>query len=307
MATKPREEATEPTGEQEVILPFRKRRINQMLSEVPPIEYGRRREVALEAVPTTSVDLSGKPKVWLFVGAGQGGKTTVIRCLVGWARDQRRDVELAALDPGSIRSLTSWFPGGVEEAPENEAARTGWLRDLLLDEAEDPRTLICDFGGGGHVPLLDLVRMAKEGVHSTLEAAGIGLVMCYVLTPRIDDAEIIKDFEEAGFKPRATLLLLNSGKVDSSQDIGEAFEPVRRHEGFRMAVKRGAVTVTMPRLDPVIMQEIELKRLSFDMARTGKVPPGRTFPPIAGLNRSIVATWMDDMVQAFKPVATWLP
>jgi GTPase SAR1 family protein len=307
MAIKPRDDTTDPETVPEVVVPFRKRRIQQMLAEVPAIEYGRRSEVALAEVPKTDVNLAGKKKVWLFVGGGQGGKTTVIRCFVGWAREQKRDVELAALDPGSTRSLTSWFPDGVEEAPENEAARTGWLRDLLLDVTDDPRTLICDFGGGGHVPLLDLARKAKEGLHKSLEAAGIGLVVCYVLTPRIDDAEIIKDFEEAGFRPKATLLLLNAGKVDSSQEVAEAFEPVRQHAGFKMATKRGGVVITIPMLDPTVMQEIELKRLSFAMARSGEVPPGRSFKPIAGLNRSIAATWLADMGAAFRPVETWLP
>ena len=87
----------------------------------------------------------------------------------------------------------------------------------------------------------------------------------------------------------------------------EAFARVLRHSDFRAAVGRGALPIWMPRLEPDVMDQIEGKHVTFGQARDGQVPEGKTFPPIGGLDRSMVGRWLDRMEQAFQPAGTWLP
>ena len=150
---------------------------------------------------------------------------------------------------------------------------------------------------------LERVVNSTTDLHKTFEDAGVGLVACYVLTPRVDDLNIIKTMEAAGFQPSATVM----GRADPSAPPEEAFAAVTRHSIFRQVVARGAAAVWMPALESDVMQEIEVKRLDFGMARDGQVPAGAAFYPIGGLRRSSVGRWLARMEQAFSPVSGWLP
>jgi hypothetical protein len=286
------------------------RRVRRTLEGVPEVSFsdGRAQVRAVEPERVAAVDLSDKQKVWLMLGDGGTGKTTEVRFLVGRMVEQGRGgALLAALDPG-LRSLASWF-SGVEEPPSSEASQAArWLRELFEALMEEPGPAVLDFGGGGHVALSRVVEASEPGsVHTMLEGRGLGLVACYTLSPRIDDLAVLQHFEAAKFQPEATLLLLNTGKADPTQDAEEAFEAVRRHSAYRRAVDRGAVPVWMPTLEADVMQEIEAKRLSFVMARDGQVPPRASFPPVGGFKRSMVTRWLARMEEAHRPVATWLP
>ena len=90
-------------------------------------------------------------------------------------------------------------------------------------------------------------------------------------------------------------------------DPDEAFASVTRHSAYRAAIARGAVPLSMPRLEPEVAQEIEVKRLQFGAARDGQVPPGAKFAPIGSFNRSMVRRWLVRMEEEFAPVASWLP
>jgi hypothetical protein len=290
------------------VVPLRRGR--RTLEGVPEVSFEERRAQvrAVEAERVAAVDLSDKAKVWLMLGDGGTGKTTELRWLVGRMIDQGRSgALLAALDPG-LRSLASWF-SGVEEPPSPEASQSArWLRELFEALMDEPGPAVLDFGGGGHVALSRVVEASDpESVHKMLEGRGLGVVACYTLSPRIDDLAVLQQFEAAKFQPEATLLLLNTGKADPTQDADEAFEAIRRHSAYRRAVDRGAVPVWMPTLEADVMQEIEAKRLSFVMARDGQVPPRASFPPVGGFKRSMVTRWLGRMEEAHRPVATWLP
>ena len=68
----------------------------------------------------------------------------------------------------------------------------------------DKGPAILDFGAAGEVSLRALVD-STTGLVGDLEAAGLGVVACYMLSPRIWDIEPLTRMEAAGFRPTATL------------------------------------------------------------------------------------------------------
>jgi hypothetical protein len=252
----------------------------------------------------SAVDLSGKPKALFLIGPGGTGKTTLARW-IGWQMAQgSRSALMAALDPQN-RSLATWFTG-VETPPSSDGAQSArWLRDLLKYVMDQKQSAMLDFGGGD-TALARLVETAPDFA-SALSEAGVEPVAIYTLAPRQDDLVVLESLEALGFKPAATALVLNEGRVDSTLSRDEAFARVLRHSAFRGAVGRGAVPIWMPRLEPEVAQEIEGKRLQFGQARDGQVPTGAKFAPIGGFERSMVRRWLDRMDMEFAPIKTWLP
>lgn len=258
-----------------------------------------------QAIVRSDIDLSGKPKVWFMIGSGNSGKTVEVRWLAGRMIEQGRQAVLAALDPGN-RSLASWLDG-VEQPPSSDGTQTArWLREFLTFlMTERQHSAILDFGGGD-TSLAKLVD-AAPGIATTLEDAGLAPVACYTLTPRLDDLAALDTLEAAGFRLKATVLLFNEGRADSSMSRDEAFARIGRHAAVRNALARGAVPVWMPRLEPEVMQEVEGKRLQFVQARDGQVPDGAPFAPIGGFERAMVTRWLERMEEAHSAIPTWLP
>ena len=253
---------------------------------------------------TSDLDLSGRPKIWFMIGGGNSGKTVEVRWLVGRMAEQGCQAILAALDPAN-RSLATWFEQ-VEQPPSSDGAQTArWLREFLsFIMTEKSHNAVLDFGGGD-TSLAKLIDTAPD-IAATLEGEGIAPVACYTLTPRLDDLAALETLETAGFRPKATLLLFNEGRVDSSISRDEAFARVARHTAVRNALTRGAVPIWMPRLEPEVMGEIEGKRLQFTQARDGQVPQGARFAPIGGLERAMVRRWLERMEQAHAAIPSWL-
>jgi hypothetical protein len=252
----------------------------------------------------TDVDLTGLPKTWLLIGPGGAGKTALARWLIHRMIEQGREAVLAALDPAN-RSLASWF-GNVEMPPSKDGAHSArWLREFLEYLMTAKSSAIIDLGGGD--VSLETVLTSAPDTHVALETAGLGVVACYVLTPRVDDLNILQTLEAVGFRPKATVIWLNEGRADPTMPREEAFAPIMRHSIFRAAIAHGAVVLWMPALDSDVMQEIEVKRLDFGMARDGQVPEGAKFFPIGGLRRSMVGRWLQRMEQAAMPILSWLP
>jgi len=289
------------------VVPLSRFRRGDPLENVPEIKLGPAAEEGRAAIvtPTPSVDLTDKPKVWFMLGNGGAGKTTYARWLISRMAEQGRSATLAALDPGS-RALSAWFDG-IEQPPTRDSGRTEkWLADFIDYVMADKAPAILDFGAAGEVSLRAVVESTK-GLSGDLEGAGLGVVACHVLSPRIWDIEPLTKLEAAGFQPQATLLVLNEGRVDSNSDPQEAFAPILRHSTFRKAVERGAIPLWLPALEDDIISEIEAKLLHFSMARDGQVPAGATFPPIGGLRRSKVNRWLERMEQVHVPIRSWLP
>lgn len=250
------------------------------------------------------VDLGDRPRFWLLIGAGGSGKTTYARWLISRMMEQGRTAALAALDPAN-RTLASWFKG-VEQPPGRDSATCArWLSDSLDELMEAKQPAVIDFGGGDMA--LETVVRTTDKLAETIEEAGLGLVACYPLTPRVESLAVLQNLEAQKFQPRATVLLLNEGTADPTLPARHTFALVTGHPIYRAAVERGAIPIWMPWLDSEVMQEIEAKRLHFDLARDGHVPPGASFPPIGGLRRSKVRRWLNWMEQRHEPIKEWLP
>jgi hypothetical protein len=250
-----------------------------------------------------AVDLSDQPKLWCLSGAGATGKTTEARWLVWRMAEAKRSAGLVALDPGN-RSLASWFENVEQPASRDGAHTARYLRELLEHLMRRPSSTLIDFGGGD-TALARVLETAPD-LHQALEDAGIGVVACYTLSPRVDDLDTLSRLERAGFRPKATLLLLNEGRADPTVPRAEAFRPVIRHSIFKNAIARGVIARFMPSLESDVMQDVETKRLHWGMARDGLVPEGVTYSGIGGLSRSMVRRWLERMEDAHKPVLSWL-
>ena len=245
-----------------------------------------------------AVDLGGRPPIWFLIGPNYSGKTTFAR----WAADRtfaaERATFLAALDPLN-RTLADFFDGVEQPSSADPSLTPGWLRSLVEHLMRERLSAIADMGGGD----TSLARLIADlpSLADTMEEAGVAPVAAYFLGPRVDDLSSLATFEASGFRPRATILVLNAARVDAGLDPAEAFAPTRRHSAFRGAVARGAVVVEMPRLDPPeLALEVERKRLGFGAARDGE---GSLGP----LDRAGVRAWMDRMEAAFASVEGWLP
>jgi hypothetical protein len=249
-----------------------------------------------------AIDLAGTPTAWLLIGQGRSGKTTFARWAGGRAEEAGRDVSLAALDPTN-RSL-ALFLDSVQQPETPDPTRTArWLRSALADLAEIRLPGIFDMGGG------DTSLLKAMGLFPNLladaETSGIAPVAAYFVGPRVDDLSALATFEANGFQPRATIIVLNDGVVDLSEEPDEAFAPIKRHSAVKAAIARGAVLVHMPRLLPNdLVREIERKRLSFAQARDGHAPEG--ISPIRGTDQHLVRRWLEQMEEAFEPVRSWL-
>ncbi|TCZ61144.1 hypothetical protein [Roseicella aquatilis] len=255
-------------------------------------------------VTATAPALAGPP-VWLLIGPNYAGKTTFAR----WAAERMiaagRGAVLAAADPAN-RTLAGFFAGVAQPATNDAAQTAAWLRRLVEHAMAERLAAVVDLGGGDTSlgRLLDAVPDLAEA----MEAAGVAPVAAYFLGPRVDDLGALASFEARGFRPGATAVVLNHGRVDAGMDPEAAFGAIRRHSAFRAALARGAVVLEMPRLSPPeLALDIERKRLPFAMARDGVVPEGRRVAPIGGLNRAAVRAWLERMEAAFAPVAAWLP
>lgn len=294
--------------ETDTVVPFSRFRRGGAAEQVPEIGEAplpSAADVTGKATMKPPVDLSGRPKIWCLLSSNGGGKTTYARWLNHNSIQAGAGApSLAALDPGN-RSLVSWF-AEVDQPPNRDTKNTArWLRDYLDFLVSEQRPAILDFGGGGETALLDLLSSNPDLV-PTIEAAGSSLVACYPLTTRITDVFVAKGFEDVGFQPAATMLLLNEGRADPTRPPEETFEEITRHSVFRNMVARGAQVIWMPALDSEVIEEVERKQLPWEMARSGQVPPGASFYPIGGLRRSAVGRWLAIMDRRHIGVASWL-
>ncbi|MGH3267013.1 MAG: hypothetical protein ACRDNS_34095, partial [Trebonia sp.] len=238
-----------------------------------------------------------------LIGPGGSGKTMLARWIAGRMHEHGRVALIAALDPQN-RSLASWYEGIATPESSDSTGTSRWLRQLLGHLMDEKLSALLDFGGGD-TSLLRTVANAPD-LTGALQQNGVEPVAVYTLTPRVDDLASLMGLEGAGFRPRATVLVLNEGRVDDGIGREQAFARVLRHSAFRGVVQRGGVPVWMPKMDPVVSLEIEGRRLHFTQARDGVVPDGRAFKPTGWTHRLETKGWLERMERAFAPVAPWL-
>jgi hypothetical protein len=274
------------------------------ITEPPPLPEPRLRVSHLirpKPAPASSggklVDLRGKRRVLLIVGAGGSGKTTFLR----WAcereldrPDRNGDFTVATADALN-RDLCEYF-AGVMEAPSIGAV--DWLAQVMFGM---PGSGAINFGGED----TSLARLAQEipDLAGTLSEHGIEPVLLVFLKPRIADLTTLQVLDESGFQPVATALVTNLGTVTSLNAV-DPFADVVGHSIFQAAMARGAAHVWMPRLHGA-GPRIERARVSFAKALDGTGDA----PVLDMLGRIRLKAWLAEMDVAFGGLegAGWLP
>lgn len=248
------------------------------------------------------LDLGTAAKVWLLIGRGNTGKTTLIRYLAETAFAADRRILLADMDRTNA-TLSSYF-ADVQRPPDaDEASVAKWLERLLTFVMTNKTGALIDLGGGD-TTLRRLVAEIPE-LTSMLDDAGVAPVAAYMVGPRPDDLAPLATLEAAKFQPAATVIVLNEGLIETPLPKDEAFGRVMRHSAFKAAIVRGAVPVWMPRLLPAA--EIEARRIHFATARDGIVPAGKRQTPLGGFDRARVRAWLGAMDAEMGVIRSWLP
>ena len=193
-----------------------------------------------------ALDLTGKAKAIMAIGLGATGKTTLLRWLCERALERGEDeLALATVDPVN-RELGHYFPAAMVPPTQDPAQVTAWLEQLLAMILETGKSAALDFGGGDTT----LARLLTEvpDLQQMMESAGVEPVALYPLTPRSSDLTPLAAMTKVGFRPKATALILNEGRADSTRAPLQEFGQIRRHSVYKSAIAQGAVEIWMPRL-----------------------------------------------------------
>ena len=249
-------------------------------------------------------DMRGMAKAILLIGAGGSGKTTLAR----WMGEEvcRRPglgekTLIAAFDPTN-RTLADFFQHVMQPETSDPADVADWVRDMLSFMIKNRAPAIMD-SGGGDVSIARLIEAAPD-LASVMHEEGLALIPFYMLTPRVDDLAILATFEQAGFQPKATALILNMATADTPA----AFDAIRRQPAYRAAIDRGAVELWMPALEPQsIALSIERARSPFYHARDGVASTALVAPNISLFDRVFVRGWLNKMNEEFGIVEAWMP
>ena len=248
-----------------------------------------------------ATDLTGKAKAIMAIGLGATGKTTLLRWLCERALERSDDeLALATVDPVN-RELGHYFPAAMAPPTQDPAQVTAWLEQLLAMVMETGKSVALDFGGGDTT----LARLLAEvpDLQQMMEGAGIEPVALYPLTPRSSDLTPLAAMAQAGFRPKATALILNEGRADSTRPPLQEFGQIRRHSVYKSAIAQGAVEIWMPRLYSA--KAVEDRRIGFRRAGNGEIPAGGL--GLGPFDRSRTRHWLAAMEDAFAPIASWLP
>ena len=207
---------------------------------------------------------------------------------------------IATIAPGN-RALQRYVANVMQPASGDAGETAAWVGKVLA--ALPRRRLHGAFdAGGGDQSIATLIRDEPDLV-GDMEERGLAPVAAYFLGPRRADLAFLKSYEQAGFQPRATALVLNLALAD---DPG-AFDDVRRQPLYRAALERGAVELFMPAMPQDTALAIERKELHYGDARDGRTPEGRTVEVLKLRQRGEVARWLDAMQRKFSAVESWLP
>lgn len=250
----------------------------------------------------SGLDLTGKPKVLFLIGLGGSGKTTFARWVGERAEQRDGDVApvMVSVDPMK-RDLARYLPGTIQPTGNSPAVVISYLEKLFLGLQEVKRSAVIDFGGGD-TALLTLLSQTP-GLHEMMEESGVEPVALHFLTPQVDHLTALAAVERAGFKPRATALLLNIGRTDDSRGVEEWFAHVRRQEAYTAAVARGVAEVWFPKL--LAAKAIEDRQVGFWRA-TNNGPGGVDAAPLTIYDRRRVSGWLAKMETCMEPIASWV-
>jgi hypothetical protein len=269
------------------IIPYRP--ATRPASTGAPLPLPKRPDLRLVTERARTLDLKGKRKAWFFIGRGRIGKTTLARWCIEAMDERGGSALIAAADPTN-RSLRT-FIDDVAEPPSSDSNDVrDWLRGLLQHAMENDLNAMIDFGGGS-TSLIDLLHEIPD-LADVLSHGGIEPVAVHVIGPDIHDIVPLAAIEGEGFRPKATVLVLNE-----RHGRREKFEEVLQHPAFRDVVARGAQVIWMPLLTPDFAQLCDSRAWHY-----------REVHKVAGpFITSAVHNWLRRMADAFEPITTWFP
>lgn len=236
-------------------------------------------------------------KMILPLGRGRIGKSFWSRWLIDRTRSQGRTLVIADADRRNP-CLTPYFDGVLTPSGDDELSSLDWFSAISSRQIEEQSSALVDLGPDAF-PLTAVDSLLVP----FLEDVGIQRVAVHLIGPHRDDLAFLRDLEAGGlFAPEATIIVLNKGLVASNRDPERAFQSVLSHQTFKAAIKRGAVPVWMPWLEPA--SEVEDNYLSLSEAEAG----GSTadLPPLGFFSTERIAIWRSAMESAFAPVMPWL-
>ena len=268
------------------VIPFRptSRQLDMpVILSVPKMQSAAIHEAVRENVP----DLTGKRTAWCLIGRGRTGKTMFARWLHEKVSQAGAAAIIAALDPAN-RSLRRFFDD-VAEPPSTDTDETrDWLWALLQAALTGGHNAIVDLGGG-NTALTSLVgeypRLADH-----LSEGGLEPVAAYTVGTDPEDLTVLEINEQLGFRPRATLIILNEIAGKRAR-----FAEVQAHPTYRAAIDRGAVQLWMP---PLWNADV-INHHAWRFADVGK------YADI--LTTGAVENWLMRMDAEFAPVRSWFP
>lgn len=273
-------------------------------TELPPtpLDIGH---LFLEAEELASheagIDLSGKPKVVFLIGTGKVGKTTFARWVA--ERSKQRDVDpppiVVSVDPGK-RDLALYHSDTYQPTSNNPSVVVTYLQKMIVQLLKVKRSAVIDFGAGD-TALLRLLTQIPD-LHTMLEEGGVEPVALHFLSPQVDDLTTLMATERAGFRPRATALLRNIGRTDTSKSVAGWFAHISRQPGYLEAVGRGAVEVWFPKLHAA--DAIEVRRAGFWAAINHAADVGSA--PLDMIEHRQVSRWLGQMEECMLPIASWV-
>jgi hypothetical protein len=210
-------------------------------------------------------DLSAFPaKLWCIQGKQGTGKTWLAVNLCEALAEKGGETRMYALDQGGRRRLADRLEGVQMPPTTDAAAGARWIGQVFDAHMTAQASGVADFGGGSEI----MARVAKQmpDLADVMESKGVAPVAAYTLGPNPGTLDPLAITEAAGFRPRATLLVLVEALVPETREPAEAFARVLRHSTFRAAVDRGAQIMVMPRLDSVVADLVDAKKLLFSVA-----------------------------------------
>ena len=109
------------------------------------------RRTVIEATFPSAINLAGRPKVVMAIGAGNTGKTTFLRYIAEKAVEQEANVVFAAVDPEN-RELADYFAGVQQPPSYDPVAVSKWVEQFLSWVMKNQRSAVIDLRAGRSRP-----------------------------------------------------------------------------------------------------------------------------------------------------------
>lgn len=277
----------------------RKRRAKPDLPALP-VHGAAKTAVPADAMPL--LGLTASRKLFLCLGRGRVGKSTLLRWIYEMVSRPEGSLALWAIDPGR-RRLQDFLDGVA--TPEPDANVVEWLQDYIDLLADPAVTMSAMLDAGGDNPEILKLLNRQPGLASALSERGVETVMAVMFGPARDEADLLRQLHAAQFFPSATLLVMNLRlATDRAQ-----FDALRDEPAYRAILKDCTDPDLGPRNCAEVFMPINHASLAVDNRFLGFRRAASPDGPLGWLDRGPVERWLVEMDEAFAAVkqAGWLP